>query len=127
MQLANVTLSTYLLVYQQPNAARDPQGSRLAFWRLDRIEDDLRVLEHQAAPYHLVRQQSRPDQPNPTALQTFKTTSGVALVTPGLTIDEAACIAFARPDTTQFALPQRAGFAIFRRGPLAAVSLDSGL
>jgi hypothetical protein len=51
----------------------------------------------------------------------------VAIVTPGQAIDEAAFVAFARPDTMQFAMPQEIVSAIYRRGPPAAAFLDSGL
>jgi hypothetical protein len=126
-QRSEMIVTDYLRVYEMASAARDPQSVQLALGRLDGIEHDLRVLEHQASPFQLVRQHIRHDQANPTALQTLTTMPGVAIVTPGQTIGEVAFVAFARPDTVQFAMPQAIVSAIYRRGPPAAAFLDSGL
>jgi hypothetical protein len=126
-QRSEMIVTDYLRVFEMASAARDPQSVQLALGRLDGIEHDLRVLEHQASPYQLIRQSIRHDQPNLTALQTLTTIPGVAIVTPVQAITEVAFVAFSRPDAVQFAMPQVIVSAICRRGPPVATFLDSVL
>jgi hypothetical protein len=112
-QRAEAVVEEYLHVYEQTRET--PSVSHWALWRLDGIESLLRILENQASPYQLVRQDTQPDQPDTAGLLTLAPMPNAAVVTHYVLVGEIIRAPSARPDAAQFAMPQDIVHATRRR------------
>ncbi|MBN1565322.1 MAG: hypothetical protein JXA10_15865 [Anaerolineae bacterium] len=128
------TYDLYTAYAQTGAAGGEPVRDHLirqALGQLDAIEHLLNILEHQAAPYHVVRQDNQLTmRTSPAALYTLTTLTtapGVAVLVESVSVSDSGPMQFARLDVTQLAMPQEIVFATHRRGPPASVVLDSVL
>jgi hypothetical protein len=124
-QRAETVVEDFLHIYAVASAGPDYHAAQWAFWQLDGIESLLRILENQASPYRLARQ----DNPltHNGAVHTLATAPGVALMMPNVSMGDVIQQNGVRLDTIPFAMPQEIVCTTHRRGPPAGVCLESVL
>ena len=127
IQGTEAVIEDYLHVYALTSTAPSEQITQWAIWQLDEIETLLRILENQASPYQLARQENRPTPSSSIALQTLTTAPNVALVMQSISMGDVVQVTVTRPETAPLAMPLEIVYATHHRGPPASVYLDSVL
>lgn len=126
-QRVGTVMEDYLHVFAQASTARSEQTTQWALWQLDEIETLLGLLENQALPYQLVRQENPLTQPNSAVLHTLTTAPKVAVVAHSVSMGDVVQIIVTRPESAPLAMPFEVVYATHRRGPPAGAYLDSVL
>jgi hypothetical protein len=126
-QRVETVMEDYLHVYAQASADPGEQTTQWALWQLDDLEILLRVLENQASPYQLVRQENQPTPFNLAALHTLTTAPNVAAMVHYVSLRNVVQVIATRPESALHAMPTEIVYATHRRGPPVGAYLDSVL
>lgn len=126
-QRAETVMEDYLHAYAQVSAAPNEQTAQWVLWQLDEIVTLLRVLENQASPYQLSRQETQPTQFDSAALHTLTTAPKVVVVAHCVSMKDVVQVIVTRPEYAPLAMTFEVVHATHRRGPPAGVYLDSVL